>query len=845
MKPAMPKFWLLVCSVVLALVALLLSDRQVSGQVVDFTKPGEGSPLKFKVTTGAAPGYVEDKTCATCHSEIYQSYQAVGMAKSFTTPSRDKFIENFDLPPFYHDKSQRYFQVLQQGDELTFKRWQQDENGLQINLFEQKIDYILGSGHKTRSYLYRAPGGELFQLPIGWYTQEQQWGLSPGYDNPHHMGVKREVARQCMFCHNGFAEVELGSDEHFQPHIFPEQLPHGTGCQRCHGPGAEHVQTVLNGAQSIEQIHATIVNPAKLPVDKRDSVCFQCHMLPSVDLVGVRNFARNDYSFRPGEDINDYLHHVEVLDEKVPTEQRFEINHHAYRLRASSCFTQSEGALTCISCHNPHKKVPEAERAEHYGKVCQSCHEQEHNPPLSENTDCVSCHMPQRRTQDVVRVVMTDHKIQKNNEGRDWLAPLHEEEPILSGLEFLQPEKSPKGDLGQIYKVVTMLRVKALPNYVDYLQSMLNRVKPEDHVPYFELTRGQLMLKRYAQAEQSATALMEKYPEHFRPVQWLAVALMGQGRMAEAEKYFRKVLLKRDDVAEIYFNYALLKRAQNKDEEAVALLKKALALRPNMHVAWFYLGEVAAGSKQLEQAVGYYQKALSIDPAFERGYLGLAKAYQDMGDINQALRYLKHGHKVANRTEGIGKMLSDISVGVLKPLLNSERIKLKFGSYGIDVLKADERLRISNLYSSDKSSRTTRTLAVVSYPETIDEALAEQHREIVSGQSLGAVFKRNGWKITKSHEYFGVIAPSEEYAALYQRMGDIKPVELAVHIYQFKVSKGKGVYNYATIAEIHHPDYLTLDELKQIYSTEFGLKRTLDESNKTFINVIDEILKDL
>ena len=34
-----------------------------------------------------------------------------------------------------------------------------------------------------------------------------------------------------------------------------------------------------------------------------------------------------------------------------------------------------------------------------------------------------------------------------------------------------------------------------------------------------------------------------------------------------------------------------------------------------------------------------------------------------------------------------------------RPLLNSERIKQKFGSYGINILDANAELRVSNLYS--------------------------------------------------------------------------------------------------------------------------------------------------
>lgn len=616
---------------------------------------------EVNISHGAAAGYVADKTCSNCHLEIYQSYQHVGMSKSFAVPSDNSLIENFDLPPYFHQSSQRYYQLLDGDDRLLFKRWQLDEKGERINEFERKVDFILGSGHKTRAYLYREPGGELFQLPVGWYSAEQQWGMSPGYDNAQHQGVTRAVQRECLFCHNAYPQVEANSDKHWQPHLFPAILPQGTGCQRCHGPGGEHVKTVLSGNADLKTIHNSIVNPAKLEVAERDSICFQCHMLPSVDLTGPRKFDKPTYSFRPGEDINNYMHHVDVVDSKVKREDRFEINHHAYRLRQSACFNQSEGALSCISCHNPHKKVTAAKQAEHYGKVCQSCHEQQkHKPALTDNTDCISCHMPQRRTQDVVRVVMTDHKIQRTVKGQDYLKPIKEQDPILEDLNFLMPDKSPTGDMAQIYKVATLLRNSPNANYVDYLHSMLAKLQPKDMQPYFDLLQGQLMLKRYKQAEQLSRWLLKKKPGNFRVEQWLATALMGQGLKAQAQAIFKPLIEKRPDIAEIQFNYALLLRSIGEDDQALIHIENAIGLRQSFTLAWLYRAQIVQKQRKFALAVKYYQKALAIDPLLSRGYLGLSEVLLEQGEKLQAQRYLKHGLKFARQTKEISQALADL-----------------------------------------------------------------------------------------------------------------------------------------------------------------------------------------
>lgn len=568
--------------------------------------PANQSPLaNIKVSQGAAAGYVEDTLCSQCHLSIYDSYQAVGMSKSFTTPSPDKFIENFDSKPFYHEQSQRYYQVAQQGTGLQFKRWQLDNNGNKINELTQPIDYILGSGHKARSYLYRSPSDELFQLPIGWYTEIQAWGMSPGYDNATHVGVNRQVHRQCLFCHNAFPEVPQGSDQHDQPHFFPETLPHGTGCQRCHGPGAEHIKTVLSGTPSIEAIRNAIVNPAKLPVKERDSVCFQCHLLPSVDLVGVRSFDRADYSFRPGENINDYIHHVDVVDEAVAKSDRFEINHHAYRLRQSDCFAKSEGELTCISCHNPHQKVPKPQRAEHYATQCLSCHQDtNHKEPLSEKADCVSCHMPQRRTQDVVNVTMTDHRIGIFPKDKAaLLAPLQEQDPEITELDFLMAEQSPQALDGEIYKVVTVLRSSTQAHYVDYLQKLLEKRQPKSLTPYADLLVGQLRLKRYNHAIQTASWILSNDANHRKALEGLATALIATKQYPQANAIIEQAIKMEPKIASLHFNYALLAYSQQQWPLAQARLKQAVALQPNLAKAWIYLARVNTQLQQPTQAI--------------------------------------------------------------------------------------------------------------------------------------------------------------------------------------------------------------------------------------------------
>lgn len=571
-----------------------------------------------RVTTGAAPGYVDDAQCARCHEKIAESYRGVAMSHAFYRPGPGNEIEALDGKPFFHEKSQQYFTMTKRDGKLVFRRWQIASDGRRIHEIEQTVDWIIGSGNHARTYVYRTPSGELFQLPINWYSQTRKWGMAPGYDRPDHDGLGRRVRHECMFCHNAYPQIAGDTNAYWRAQTYPEELPEGLGCQRCHGPGGNHVRAATARAP----IAGTIVNPGRLDPRRRNDVCYECHMQASVALPSIRRFGRDIYSYRPGAPLNEYMLHLDVVEKNLPRGERFEINHHPYRLEQSRCFTESGGQLSCLTCHNPHRKVPKEERAAHYRRACVGCHEAlVHEPAIAATDDCTSCHMPERRTQDVVQVTMTDHRIGRTTKA-DLLAPLEERDPVLEDVVYLDPKET----AGDLYRAAMVLRAGggASRAALARLEKLIAEAPPPEVEPYLDLGLGQFEQRKFADLEKTASTILAREPKNAQAVEWLGIARIAGGKGEEGLSLLAKALEIDPSRAQTHFNLGRLLAQRKRFEEAIPHLERATRLRPNLAVAWFHLGECHAASNRPEAAIDAYQRALAVEPRFERARAAIA-----------------------------------------------------------------------------------------------------------------------------------------------------------------------------------------------------------------------------
>ena len=317
--------------------------------------------------------YVGNNACSPCHAEIVKSYAATPMAR--TSGAVQGGVSG---GVFRHEDSKTDYRVAPSGLVRATRG---------VSKMQQQLNYFIGSGAAGKSYLY-AKDQYLFQAPVTWYSPQERWDVSPGYEKDNVSRWNRPIEPECLNCH---ASQIRFSPSYRNRYATPPFAQEGVGCERCHGPGSDHVQG-----------NAKLLNPAKLPPAQRDSVCAQCHMSGDarVDRAG-----QSWMEFRPGFLLSDFTAYF-------VTEGASQLKATSYveKLSSSKCKLASGDGLWCGTCHDPHKVPANDERAAWYRTKCLSCHSTD---SCGRPGDCTSCHMPKGKVADVTHGVLTDHAIPK------------------------------------------------------------------------------------------------------------------------------------------------------------------------------------------------------------------------------------------------------------------------------------------------------------------------------------------------------------------------------------------------------------------------------------------------
>ncbi|WP_146582228.1 tetratricopeptide repeat protein [Neorhodopirellula pilleata] len=369
-------------------------------------------------------GSIGTDACVACHREQAATY-------SLTTHARaGRPIEQSNIAVEHSwddERSGRRFEVRLSDDVMEHHEMIRLSDSVTVAHQAAKVSFEFGSGTHAHTYIFR-DGAFACESPLTWYADGGNWNLSPGYDPLTRPSFDRQITIGCIYCHAGRVQIYNGNPNHFK--IVEPSI----GCERCHGPGAGHVdryqhQSELERATKLSRdtestlpspesepefdVADLVVNPASLGRNESEAICAQCHLQGAVLVVAQ---GADLWDYRPGQ----LLAENRTDFQSQATSDGFRIVGHTEQMHASRCYQESS-TLTCITCHDPHRHGNLVDLRAEYQRACLACHSDESCHVESAirlekvGNDCSSCHMPKRPT-NVTHAALHDHRIAVHHE---------------------------------------------------------------------------------------------------------------------------------------------------------------------------------------------------------------------------------------------------------------------------------------------------------------------------------------------------------------------------------------------------------------------------------------------
>jgi len=323
------------------------------------------------------------QACQKCHADIYEHWKKTPMA-------------NVVRDPREHPDA-----IIPDLSTNNVSKFTKDQVAL-----------VYGSIWKQR--YFTKVGDDYYPLPAQWDIGNKTW-------RPYHVpdsgadwwtafypsdSMQRPTGPTCDGCHS------VNYDIHTK-----QVTEWNVGCERCHGPGSEHVAHPKRG-----NIH----NPAQMDDVAANDTCIQCH---SQGQPLNRQIEGKAYDWPVGYRVGLHLQDFWKLEDIALGQTTFthfaDGTAHKNRMQGND-FVQSvmyEHAVTCSSCHEVHGTENYAQLRKPVDKLCLDCHgptspngphtatleEHTHHKDGSPGSQCVACHMPKIETQGVPGTFVSSH----------------------------------------------------------------------------------------------------------------------------------------------------------------------------------------------------------------------------------------------------------------------------------------------------------------------------------------------------------------------------------------------------------------------------------------------------
>lgn len=334
--------------------------------------------------TSASAHNVGSVACEKCHAQIYEHWQKTPMANVVRDP---------------HQHPDAIIPDLATNNVFKFSK--------------DQVAFVYGSIWKQR--YFTKVGDDYFPLPVQWEVVNKKWSkyrVPPtggdwwaAFYPPDNM--HRPTGPLCDGCHS------VGYDIHTK-----QVAEWNVGCERCHGPGSEHVA---------HPTRSNILNPAHMNYVAASDTCIQCHSQgqPLANPIEGKYY---DWpvGYHVGLKLQDYW---KLEDHTLGEPANFfyypDGTAHKNRMQGND-FVQSvmyRRGVTCFDCHDVHGTENYAQLRKPADQLCLDCHgpsspngprtatieEHTHHKDGSAGSQCVACHMPQIETEGPPNTLVHAH----------------------------------------------------------------------------------------------------------------------------------------------------------------------------------------------------------------------------------------------------------------------------------------------------------------------------------------------------------------------------------------------------------------------------------------------------
>ncbi len=266
------------------------------------------------------------------------------------------------------------------------------ETKVDDRIYKTLIDYAYGTSDRYVTMVgrdgdggYRAVRRSLFHegKQIGWGRTSGDAGNTNKTEQVRGQPISvRDGVVRCLFCHVTNPREFRDPDKDGPG---PEAADSGIGCERCHGPGANHIL-----AAEADLADRAIVNVGPVSAEAVTAQCSVCHIVG--DASEMQNRREDPIWVRSAGATTTF----------------------------SRCYTESQGGLSCLTCHDPHKDAKHSPAF--YEQKCLSCHSVSSSAKagatvckVNPSRDCLTCHMP-KVPMPVLHTSLTDHYIRVHRE---------------------------------------------------------------------------------------------------------------------------------------------------------------------------------------------------------------------------------------------------------------------------------------------------------------------------------------------------------------------------------------------------------------------------------------------